>query len=257
MVGPPTLWDVLILLPPSESKTGRARGKPADLERVSFPELASTRAKVAAALAQISAHPDAPTLLGVSANLRADIAHNSRLGSAPAVRVADLYSGVLYEALDLASMDPAARRRANRWLVVVSALFGALRPADKIPPYRLSMGVNLGELGPLAGVWRAPLASVLPRAAGRGMIVDARSSTYAAAWVPQGLLANRWVQIRVPDATHMAKHTRGLVARYLCQTGIEARSAKALQQVVTQRFETTLTAPGRPGQPWILDTTVR
>jgi uncharacterized protein len=247
---------VLILLPPSESKTGRNWGKPANLERVSFPELAPTRAKVATALARISAHPDAPALLGVSANLRADIAHNVRLGSAPAVRVADLYTGVLYDALDLASMDSVSRRRANRWLVVVSALFGAVRPADKIPPYRLSMGVNLGDLGPLAAVWRGPLATVLPLAAGRGMIVDTRSSTYAAAWVPQGMLANRWVQIRVPGATHMAKHTRGLVARYLCQTGVDAKSPKTLQQVVAQRFDTTLTKPARPGQPWILDTSV-
>ena len=196
-------------------------------------------------------------MLGVSANLRADIAHNVRLGSAPAVRVADLYTGVLYDALDLASMDSAARRRANRWLVVVSALFGALRPADKIPPYRLSMGVNLGDLGPLAAVWRAPLASVLPLEAGRGMIVDTRSSTYAAAWVPQDPLANRWVQIRVPGATHMAKHTRGLVARHLCQSGVDARSAKTLQRVVAQRFETTLTKPTRPSQPWTLDTSIR
>jgi uncharacterized protein len=232
-------------------------GKPADLGRVSFPELAATRVQVAAALAEVSANPEAASLLGVSASLRSDIAHNLRLGSAPAVRVADLYTGVLYDALDLASMDPVARRRANRWLVVVSALFGAVRPADKIPPYRLSMGVNLGELGPLAAVWRAPLATVLPLAAGRGMIVDARSSTYAAAWVPKAVLASRWVQIRVPGATHMAKHTRGLVARYLCQTGVDARSAKALQQVVAHRFETTLIEPARPGQPWILNTSIR
>jgi cytoplasmic iron level regulating protein YaaA (DUF328/UPF0246 family) len=212
---------------------------------------------VAAALAQVSAHPDAPALLGVSANLRAIIAHNTRLGSAPAVRVADLYTGVLYDALDLPSMDSASRRRANRWLVVISALFGALRPADKVPPYRLSMGVNLGELGPLASVWRAPLATVLPIAAGRGVIVDARSSTYAAAWVPQGDLATRWVQIRVPGATHLAKHTRGLVARHLCESGIDAKTSRALELVVGQRFETRLTKPERPGRPWILDTRVR
>jgi len=125
---------VLILLPPSESKTGRIRGRPANPERLSFPELAPTRAAVAGVLAMVSGHPDAPTLLGVSANLHADIAHNTRLGSAPAVPVADLYTGVLYDALDLPSMDAAARRRANRWLVVVSALYGALRPADKVPP---------------------------------------------------------------------------------------------------------------------------
>jgi len=186
--------------------------------------------------------------------LLADIAHNTRLGAAPAVPVAELYTGVLYDALDLGSMDTASRRRANRWLVVVSALFGALRPADRIPPYRLSMGVNLADLGPLAGVWRAPLATVLPAAAGRGVIVDCRSSTYAAAWVPQGELAARWVQIRVPGATHMAKQTRGLVARHLCEAGVDARTAKALERVVSQRFETILTKPARPGQPWILDT---
>jgi len=247
----------LILLPPSESKTGRARGKPADPERLSFPELASTRAAVAAALAQVSAHPDATLLLGVSANLRADIAHNTRLGSAPAVPVANLYTGVLFDALDLSSMDSAARRRANRRLVVVSALFGALRPADRVPPYRLSMGVNLGDLGPLASVWRGPLATVLPVTAGRGVIVDCRSSTYAAAWVPQGDLADRWVQIRVPGATHMAKRTRGLVARHLCESGADTRTVRGLEHVVAQRFKTKLTKPERPGQPWTLDTTIR
>jgi hypothetical protein len=80
------------------------------------------------------------------------------------------------------------------------------------------------------------------------MIVDCRSSTYAAAWVPQGALAARWVQIRVPGATHMAKHTRGLVARHLCEQGVDAGTPQALQRVVARRFETTLTKPGRPGQ---------
>ena len=248
---------VLILLPPSETKTGRTRGKASNPVLVSFPELAVTRAAVAEALARVSAHPDAPALLRVSASLRADIAHNVRLDSAPAVPVADLYTGVLYDALGLPSMDPAARRRANRWLVVISALYGALRPADKIPPYRLSMAVNLGELGPLASVWRTPLATVLPAAAGRAVIVDCRSSTYAAAWSPQGDLAARWVQIRVPGATHLAKHTRGLVARHLCESGADPRTAAALERVMARRFETTLTKPPRAGRPWVLDTVVR
>ncbi len=248
---------MLILLPPSETKTGRARGKAANPALVSFPELAATRNAVARELARVSAHPDAPALLGVSANLRADIAHNVRLDAAPAVRVSDLYSGVLYDALDLPSIDPAARRRANRWLVVISALYGALRPADKIPPYRLSMSVNLGELGPLAALWRTPLAAVLPTAAGRGVIVDCRSSTYAAAWGPEGDLAARWVQIRVPGATHMAKHTRGLVARHLCEEGVDSGTATGLQQILARRFETNLNPPLRPGRPWILDTRSR
>ncbi|MFP5407571.1 MAG: peroxide stress protein YaaA, partial [Gammaproteobacteria bacterium] len=51
-----------------------------------------------------------------------------------------VYSGVLYEALDLTSLDAAARRRATSWLAVTSGLFGLLRPADRIPAYRLSGG---------------------------------------------------------------------------------------------------------------------
>ncbi len=248
---------MLILLPPSESKTGRARGKPANPELVSFPELAPTRTAVAHALARVSAQADAPALLGVSDSLRTDIAHNIALDSAPAVAVADLYTGVLYEALGLPSMDSATRRRANRWLVVISALYGALRPTDKIPPYRLSMGVNLGGIGPLASAWRAPLSAVLPLAARRGVIIDCRSSTYATAWVPDGDLADRWVQVRVPGATHMAKHTRGLVARYVCEAGVDAKTVQALHRVVARRFETTLTEPARPGRPWILNTRVQ
>ena len=248
---------MLILLPPSESKTGRTVGKPANPKLVSFPELAATRSAVAKALARVSAQPDAPALLGVSASLGEDIAHNVRLGSAPAVPVANLYTGVLYGALDLPSMDPRTRRRANRWLVVISALYGALRLTDKIAPYRLSMNVNLDMLGPLASVWRTPLAAVLPVVAGRGVIVDCRSSTYAAAWAPQNALATRWVQIRVPGATHMAKHTRGLVARHLCEAGVDARTANALRRIVAQRFEPPLTRPARPGRPWILDASVR
>jgi len=247
---------VLILLPPSETKTVRTRGRPARPELISFPELTSTRAAVADALARVSEQPDAPALLGVSANLRGDIARNVRLGSAPAVPVADLYTGVLYDALDLASMDSATRRRANRWLVISSALYGAVRPTDKIAPYRLSMAVSLGRLGPLTSVWRAPLTTVLPGAAGRGVVVDCRSSTYAAAWTPHGDLAARWVQIKIPGATHLAKHTRGLVARHLCEMGIDAISAPALQRALTSRFDTRLTKPARPGQPWILEATV-
>ena len=64
------------------------------------------------------------------------------------------------------------------------------------------------------------------------------------------------MQIRVPGATHLAKHTRGLVARHLCESGVDARTARALQDVVADRFETTLSKPVRPGRPWVLDTRV-
>ena len=248
---------MLILLPPSESKAGRRRGSPLDLDRLSFPELTETRRQVAQSLAKVSAHHDAAAMLGVSPTLTAEIARNLVLETSPALPAARVYTGVLYDALDLASLDPAARRRANRWLVTVSALFGAVRPRDAIVPYRLSMAVNLPGVGPLASAWKPELAQVLPGAAGRGVIVDCRSSTYAAAWTPGGDLAERWVHVRVPGTTHMAKHTRGLVARHLCTDGADPRTVPSLAEVVGRRFDVELTEPRREGLPWVLDATAR
>ncbi|TWP36325.1 YaaA family protein [Leekyejoonella antrihumi] len=244
---------MLILLPPSETKSGRTRGRRLDLDSLQWPELTPVRAAVMTALARASARPDAASTLGVSPNLTAEIARNVALETAPAVPVSQLYTGVLYDALGLATLDAAAKRRAARWIVVQSALFGALHLHDKVPPYRLSMAVNLPGLGPLAGVWRAPLASVMAAEAGDGVIVDCRSSTYAAAWTPSGKLADRWVLVKVPGATHMAKHTRGLVTRHLAEHGSRARTPAHLEAEVSAGFQTSLAAPVRTGQPWVLN----
>ncbi|WP_392545349.1 YaaA family protein [Oryzobacter telluris] len=246
---------MLILLPPSESKSNRRRGKPADPATWSFPELGPTRERVAAALATASGAPDALDVLGVTEGLRDEVARNLALATAPSTPAAEVYTGVLYDALDLASLDTAARRRANRWLVVVSALHGAVRPTDRITAYRLSMAVTLPGVGALAGAWRPVLDTVLPEAVGRGVVVDCRSAAYAAAWRPGKDLAHRWVQVRVPGASHMAKHTRGLVARHLCVAGVAPRSVPALADVVAGAFAVELHAPEKPGAPWVLDVT--
>jgi cytoplasmic iron level regulating protein YaaA (DUF328/UPF0246 family) len=248
---------VLILLPPSESKTGRSRGRSVVHEHLSFPELTDLRAAVATAVAEVSAHPDAAATLGVSPNLTAEIARNLVLHTAPALPASRVCSGVLYDALDYAGLDPAAKRRANRWLVVVSALYGAVRPTDAIAPYRLSMAVNLPGVGPLASAWRPALDTLLPDVAGRGLVVDCRSSTYAAAWTPRGSLAERWVQVRVPGATHMAKHARGLVARELCRVGRDVRRVPQLAELLADTFDVEVEQPSRAGRPWVLDVRVR
>ena len=248
---------MLIVLPPSESKSNRHRGKPVDPSTWSFPELSDTRSTVAAHLQAVSESPTATADLGVSPGLAAEVARNLTLETAPATPAAEVYTGVLYDALDLESMDPSARRRANQWIVIVSALHGAVRLKDRITAYRLSMDVNLAGLGPVAAVWRPVLDDVLAPAAGREVVVDCRSSTYAAAWTPTGDVADRWVQIRVPGASHMAKHTRGLVARHLCVGGRRARTPQRLAAIVGEVFDVELSPPVRRGKPSILDVTVR
>jgi len=245
---------VLILLPPSETKATRTRGGSLDLASLSSPSLTPARRAVLDALSIVSAQPDAASRLRVSPNLTTEIARNTRLESAPTLRASDLYTGVLYDGLNLTALDPAARRRASRRIVVISALFGVLRLTDRVPPYRLSMGVNLPGLGPLASHWRAPLSEAMEPASRKGLIIDTRSSTYAAAWAPPpgSPAARRWVHVRVPGATHMAKHTRGLVARVLCESTADPTSPSALIGILEDRFEVTLTEPTSSRTPWVL-----
>ena len=208
---------MIVLLPPSESKATRRRGARLDLAKLSFPELTEARQQVAAAVSEVSARDEAPEVLGVSPNL------------------AD----------------------ATRRVVISSSLYGAVRLGDRLAPYRLSMGVNLPPLGALAAHWRSVLDAPLSEAAGKGVVVDCRSSTYAASWTPSGELARRWVHIRVPGATHMAKHTRGLVTRALVTDARDPRTPKALAAQLAETFDVDLHEATSPSKPWILDVSVR
>ena len=251
---------MLILLPPSEGKAVGSRGRPLDLDRLSFPEIGSTRTTVLDALVEVSARPDALDVLGVPKGAADQVARNLDLWDAPTLPASALYTGVLYDALDHASLSTAGKRRAARRLVVVSALFGALRPADRVPSYRLSMGVSLPGVGKLAEIWRDPLDGVLPQLAGRRVVVDLRSSAYVAAWRPRGEVAERTVGVHVvrdgiggrTAVSHMAKHTRGLVARHLLETGIDADTPDELALALADTFRVDLD-DARPGRPRRLD----
>ncbi len=246
---------MLVLLPPSEGKAVGSRGAPLDLGRLSFPELTATRRRVVDALVSASARPDALEVLDAPKGAADRVVANTELWTAPTLRAADLYTGVLYDALDLGTLDAGAKRRAARRLVVVSALFGALRPGDRVPSYRLSMGVDLPGVGTLAAAWRPVLARALPPEVGRGLVVDLRSSTYVAAWKPFAELAERTVAVHVvrdgpggrTAVSHMAKHTRGLVARELLASGADPRTPEELVEALGARFPVSIDDP-RPGR---------
>jgi uncharacterized protein len=247
----------LILLPPSESKTVRRRGRPVDLGALSFPALTDTRRTVLDALAKVSASAHAHDVLGVPATLADEVERNTRWATDPAMPVSELYSGVLYDALGFATLPPGAKRRAANRLVVVSAAWGALRMGDRVPAYRLSGAVTLPGLGPVAGVWRRVLDAELSAAAGGGLIVDCRSSTYVSAWRPTGPYADRWISVNVVHeqdgrrtvVSHMAKHTRGLIARHLLEGSKDPKDPRRLRDMVATRWSAEL-AQSRSG--WTL-----
>lgn len=208
------------MLPPSEGKTPPRSGAPADLSALHFVELSSARQDVIEALAVVSAGQDAMAHLGVGATLTHEVLRNTRLVAEPAAPAHSIYTGVLYDALDYQSMTAVQKHRADDAVVVISALWGAVGFADVIPAYRLSMSVGLPGLGKLASYWKPKLGAALSAPSEGHLLVDCRSSTYAAAWTPDPA---RTVAVNVfteRDGTrkvvsHFAKHTRGELARHL------------------------------------------
>ncbi|MEV0450237.1 peroxide stress protein YaaA [Streptomyces sp. NPDC050600] len=218
---------MLVLLPPSEGKASSGRGAPLKPESLSLPGLAEARAAVLDELVELCAADEekAREVLGLSEGLRGEVAKNTELRTAGARPAGEIYTGVLYDALGLATLDAAARKRADRSLLVFSGLWGAVRVSDRIPSYRCSMGVKLPGLGALGAHWRGVMASVLPEAAGDGLVLDLRSSAYAAAWKPKGDLAARTATVRVLHAptrkvvSHFNKATKGRIVRSLLEAG--------------------------------------
>ncbi|GAB3660795.1 peroxide stress protein YaaA [Actinocorallia lasiicapitis] len=224
---------MLILLPPSEGKATSGDGPALDLAGLSHASLNPVRRKVLSGLLKVSkgAQKTALDVLGLTDGQRDAVLRNRELKSAPTLRASDLYTGVLYDNLRLNGLDDEARAK----VLIFSGLWGVLTPDDRVPPYRLAMGVSLPPLGGLAATWRPALTqAVVPD----GLVVDMRSAPYAAAWkrpsVGVRVLRESVVggQVKRSVVSHMAKATRGEIARVLLENEIEAATPEELAKAL-------------------------
>lgn len=241
---------MLILFPPSEGKSAATAGAPVCLGDLLFPCLTGVRETVVDELIRVSALDDALERLKVGASLVGEVKRNTRLWSEPAAAASQVYSGVLFEAFGYDSLSSDGRGRADESVLVISAAWGVVRLVDAIPAYRLSMGTRLGELGDIAKLWKGELADALDDYAGNQLILDGRSAAYAKVWSPA---PSRHVLVRVERVqadgsrrvvSHMAKHYRGLLGRFVVEQGLTAvDEAGELAEALGEAFEVELVAP--------------
>lgn len=235
---------MLILLPPSEGKAAPRRGKPIDLASLSSPGLTATRTTLLEALVDLCRDDadKAAEVLGLGPAQRDLVQRNADLGTAPTARADAIYTGVLYDALDVGTLSPAARRRATSRLAVTSSLFGIVRPGDRIPAYRLSGDAVLPGVGSVAGAWREVLGEAITDGMRSGLLVDLRSSTYATFWRPTKDVSRRVATVRVLHesggrrtvVSHFNKATKGRIVRALLEDGADPRTPRALADTLTR-----------------------
>lgn len=200
---------MLIVLPPSETKAPGGAGAPLEFSRLSFPSLNPVREELVAALSALQVE-EAMAQLGLSERLRGEAEANRELFSAPTMPAVERYTGVLYDALDAATLPD------RRQLAVGSALFGVLGADDPIPRYRLSGGSKL-DRRTMKSRWGASVTEALSEV--DGLVVDLRSGAYQQLGPLKRAVTVR-VESVLDDGTrkvvsHFNKHHKGVLAREL------------------------------------------
>lgn len=225
---------MFVLLPPSETKAKGGTGPPLDLPALTFHGLLDAREQLIRALTGLCLDPpSARAALSISAAKDSEIAATAGLRSAPTLPALLRYTGVLYEALDVPRLPPAARLRAGERLLIQSALFGIVGGNDAVPAYRLSAGSVLPGIGRIPSFWRHRLSAAM--ASLDRPVVDLRSGAYTAfAPVPDAIT----VRVVTENAagqrsvvSHFNKATKGLLARALVTSRAEIDSITAVARV--------------------------
>ncbi|HEX3713627.1 MAG TPA: peroxide stress protein YaaA [Trebonia sp.] len=258
---------MLIFIPPSETKAFPVGAPPVELGSLALPELAATRSRLLKALARLSRGraPAALEALGLSAGQAGELAGNRELLSAPAGPAAEVYTGVLYDALDL----PALHRRGvpTDEVLIFSGLWGVIRPGDRIPHYRCPAGAKLPVAGPVSAAWRKALRAPLAAQAGDQLVVDLRSGAYASLWAPGANAVTVRVlheresggEVRRSVVSHFNKATKGRLTRALLESGQQPGKPQEFADLVRALGYTAEPGPaGRgPDAPVALDIVVR
>ncbi|WP_349426943.1 peroxide stress protein YaaA [Microbacterium sp. LWS13-1.2] len=215
---------MLILLPPSETKRTGGRPAPLHVGGLALPRLTPQREAVIDALVDLSADADeAARVLKLGPTQRGEIAVNAGLRDAPTMAAIDRYTGVLYDALDAASVSTAGRRWLGAHVLVHSAPFGPVGALDAIPAYRLGASTSLPGIAALRRVWSDPVTAAVEERAPR-FVLDLRSEAYVALGPVPSAAASRYVRVvsegadgAVRALNHFNKHAKGALVRRLAE----------------------------------------
>ena len=231
---------MLLLLPPSETKRdGGVEGSKLDLWQLGYWALTPQRTEAVAALNRLSRSVAASTnALGLGPTQRFEIDRNRALTGSPLLPAIDRYTGVVYDALDAETLDPAARAFAHEHLVIGSALFGLLRASDGIPAYRLSHDSRLPGLS-LRALWREGVSAELERR--DGLILDLRSEAYAALGPAPRRVGSYYLRVLTEGVdgprialSHFNKKAKGEFTRAVVDAAIDHDSVDSLVEWATQ-----------------------
>ena len=143
------------------------------------------------------------------------------------------FNGDVYEGLEASTLNQKQLAWTNQHVVILSGLYGVLRPLDLMRPYRLEMGTRLAtERGKnLYEFWDGQIADYLNERLGEQknpLVINLASEEYFKA-VKKDVLKYPVVQCVFKEErdgaykiiSFSAKRARGLMCRYAIENGID------------------------------------
>ncbi len=239
---------MLILLPPSETKRdGGIPGSVLDLDALSFPSLTKPRRTALAELRKLSSSVAVATkALGLGPKQRFELDRNRVIRSSPMLPAIERYTGVLYDAIGVETLNATARSFLAANVIIHSALFGLIRADDPIPAYRFSHDTRLSG-GSLPKLWRDANAAVLE--AETGLILDLRSESYV--HLGPAPATSHFLRVVTPGPdgavralNHFNKHGKGEFLRALAHSGREFDTVQELLAWAVDRGVQLRFSPG-------------
>jgi uncharacterized protein len=239
--------DWVLLIPPSETKANPPANGMAfenafkSKKTNSFSDLNPARRLMFDALEAVLARPggweDVFEVRGEA--LEEALRLNRSFRTSTTLPARDLYKGVMYKAIAYKTLGPKEKKLFDTQTLIMSGLFGLLRPADRIPPYKLKMTSNLGGMvGKPGNYWRKPVSEVLRRELKGKVVWDFLPDQHRRVWDGTGEVAavhqvkfvKRVIRSGVAEwktISHHSKSLKGSLIRHLLTK--DASSPKALR----------------------------
>ena len=186
------------------------------------------------------------------ARYRAWSAQATPANSRPAVLAFD---GDVYGGLQASTLRPADLDWAQQHLLILSGLYGVLRPMDRLQPYRLEMGTRLvnAKGADLYAYWGDTLAEHLNQRQlkeGAPVVVNLASQEYFRVVRRRALRARvvdcvfeDWHSAEFKVISFFAKRARGLMARWAVKERV--KSVKKLERFEAEGYAFERSASSR------------
>lgn len=154
---------------------------------------------------------------------------NMEIYNAPLMSALDRYSpGVMYKAMDFPGLPTGAQRRLLENGIIISGLFGLLRPDDLIPNYRLRIDAKLPGVGKVGKYWKPIISPLMNEALSGQFVWDLLPNAHRAAWDDEQMY-DQIVQVKFYDekggerkaVTHNVKTLRGELVNFIVRETVE------------------------------------